>query len=329
MEPSESTLSRTEFDDALVFHLLRGVDEVRSSVGLSEEQFRLMSRAHNSRGRRHYVYQALNEIEEVGLYLHSTKGDLEKELPTQPKDDTESHLVRNTLSLVSSQQARTLRLLIELLVELINFSHINRDEIFDHFLLYKELSQLKKVVADARRYFGCSTGNHIDYETLLRGSITNAETGKLSWRQPVKLQDCWYLANEKLTGKPKPGGHGKLANFSQLFDRALPRASKNERLALGFSYGRSYGATSREIHLGTAGVMDPPRQELLQTNRVRIYILGVASLLRLPVNYGNPVAKRNVSGLEETGFLGCLRYPSEAIHKKGGLRHVSQVGVVV
>lgn len=49
--------------------LIRAADELRQTLRMNDRSFTFMSRAHNLRGRRHFVYSVLDEIEQVAMAL--------------------------------------------------------------------------------------------------------------------------------------------------------------------------------------------------------------------------------------------------------------------
>jgi len=81
---------------------------------------------------------------------------------------------------------------------------------------------------DFKRYFNCDNLNTQASIDLTIRSITCGETR-------LQLDRCWYLSGTN----PKPGGKARLETFMNRFDKALPLATKAERLMLGFYYGRA------------------------------------------------------------------------------------------
>ena len=85
----DQKFSYHQIEEAMAGHLLHTAKEMRETLKLSEGQFQIMSRAHNSRGRTHYIYGALDEIERVGMHLTATKDDLKEPIVPTAFDDTE------------------------------------------------------------------------------------------------------------------------------------------------------------------------------------------------------------------------------------------------
>ena len=93
--------------------LISGADELRKSLPMNEGGFNFMCRAHNLRGRDHYMYAVLDEIEQVAMALTLSQ-DWFDERPTDPAtDDVGQRLLRNTFALVEREQALHIRRLTE------------------------------------------------------------------------------------------------------------------------------------------------------------------------------------------------------------------------
>jgi hypothetical protein len=117
--------------------LVRGADELRTGLRINESSFTFMSRAHNARGRDHYIYAVLDEIEQVAMALTLSQDSFEERPADTPNDEIGQRLLRNTFTVVEREQALHIRRLTEILVDLINFSQTNSDVYYDHYLLYK------------------------------------------------------------------------------------------------------------------------------------------------------------------------------------------------
>ena len=268
-ERQTSKKNRKEFSEAdLTDWLITGADEIRKRIGLTETDFRFLGRAHNSRGRRHYIYAILNEVEQVGFALKLSH-EAVSEAPDIPDDDLGRRLIRNTFAVVQREQALHIRRLTEILVDLINFNQTNSDPYYDHYLLYEELIEHQHRRHDFKRYFNCENLNTEASIELNVRSITNGETR-------LQLSKCWYLAGVN----PKPGGRAKLETFMNRFDKALLLASKAERLMLGFYYGRAYREPSQSIHLNVGGLPSAKSFEGLLFGRTQIWLLAVQCLDR-------------------------------------------------
>src|SRR5689334_19383016 len=109
-ERQTSKKNRKEFSEAdLTDWLISGADEIRKRIGLTETDFRFLGRAHNSRGRRHYIYAILNEVEQVAFALKLSHESV-SEAPTDlPDDDLGRRLIRNTFAVVQREQALHIR----------------------------------------------------------------------------------------------------------------------------------------------------------------------------------------------------------------------------
>ncbi|MDX6406603.1 MAG: hypothetical protein QOH70_4058 [Blastocatellia bacterium] len=269
-EEQNSKKNRKEFSEGdLTDWLISGADEIRKKLALTETDFRFLGRAHNSRGRRHYIYAILDEVEQVAFALKLSRESL-SEAPTDiPDDELGRRLIRNTFSVVQREQALHIRRLTEILVDLINFSQTNSDPYYDHYLLYEELVEHQHRRYDFKRYFDCDNLNTQASIDLTIRSLTYGETR-------LQLNRCWYLSGTN----PKPGGKAKLETFMNRFDKALPLAAKAERLMLGFYYGRAYREPSVSIHLNVGNLPSPKSFEGLLFGRNQIWLLAVQCLDR-------------------------------------------------
>jgi hypothetical protein len=269
-EDKRSGNNNNQFTEAdLTNWLISGADEIRKSLRLSETDFRFLGRAHNSRGRRHYIYSILDEVEQVAFALKLSHDSVSKAPADIPDDDLGRRLTRNTFSVVQREQALHIRRLTEILVDLINFSQTNSNPYYDHYLLYEELAVHQHRRHDFKRYFNCENLNTQATIDLTMRSISHGETR-------LQLSKCWYLAGVN----PKPAGKAKLESFMNRFDKALPLASKGERLMLGFYYGRAYREPSQSIHLNVGGLSSPKSFEGLLFGRTQIWLLAVQCLSR-------------------------------------------------
>lgn len=259
-EPSES---------ALLDWLIRGADQLRKRLNINETDFILLSRAHNSRGRDHYIYAVLDEIEQVALALKLNQETLSEAPNDLPNDEAAQRILRNSLSAIESEQSLRIRRLIEILIGLINFSKTNSNAYYDHYLLYIELDQRRKRKADYASYFNCENLNNQFAIDMLKKSIARAES-------KLQLNSCWYLQGNS----PPANGEAKMASFMSSFDKALLIATKSERFALGFSYGHAYRETSQSIHLNIGGYRSNRSFEALKSRRGQIWLLATYCLHR-------------------------------------------------
>jgi len=265
----EDVNSQEPSEDALLNWLIRGADELRKRLNISERDFNMLSRAHNSRGRGHFIYATLDEIEQVAFALKLTQDSFAEPPADNSSDELWRRITRNTYTAIESEQSLQIRRLTEVLVSIINFSQTNADEYYDHYLLYKELEQRQKKKADYAKYFKCENLNNLSAITFLKASITRAES-------KLGLNKCWYLQGKN----PAANGEAKIASFKDYFNSALPIATKAERFALGFSYAYSYGETSQSIHLNIGGFKSRRSFEMLKSRRGQIWYLAIHCLNR-------------------------------------------------
>lgn len=256
-------------DDDFSGLLIQGADELRQRLRMSDRTFTFMSRAHNLRGRPHYVYSVLDEIEQVAMALKLSEDSLGEAPQDRPDDEVGERILRNAFAAVEREQSLHIRRLTEILVDLINFSQTNSNVYYDHYLLYRELAEHRARQDDFDRYFSCKNLNTQSSIDLTKRSIAEAESG-------LNLASCWYLKG----ANPNPNGDAKIESFQVRFDKAIRLASKAERFVLGFYYGRAYREPSQSIHLNIGGLGSSPSWETLKARRSEIWILVVICLNR-------------------------------------------------
>ncbi len=128
-------------DDDFSGLLIQGADELRQRLRMSDRSFTFMSRAHNLRGRPHFVYSVSDEVEQVAMALQLSEESVSGDLRDKPDDEVGERLLRNAFAVVEREQALHIRRLTEILVDLINFSQTNSNAYYDHYLLYRELAE--------------------------------------------------------------------------------------------------------------------------------------------------------------------------------------------
>lgn len=268
---SESSVKRETGvqESELLDLLIRGADELRKGLRINESSFSFMCRAHNLRGRDHYIYAVLDEIEQVAMALTLSKESLGDAPEDTPNEEVGQRLLRNAFAAVEREQALHIRRLTEILVDLINFSQTNSNVYYDHYLLYKELGEHQTRKLDFDRYFNCENLNTQSSIDFTKRSIGEAE-------KKLQLGVCWYLEGKN----PRPQGNSKIASFKTCFDNALPLATEAERLVLGLYYGQAYREPSQSIHLNIGGLRSELSWDSLMSRRGQIWLLAAHCLNR-------------------------------------------------
>ena len=246
--------------------------KIRQRLHIDEERYYKFGRLHHQRGRDHYIYAILDEIEQLGIAQNNSKEFFDEIPESIPSDEDGRRIVRNLLLTVQREQALYARRLIEILTELINFLQINTNAYFDHYLLYKELDQYKKRKSDFETYFNIANSNTQSAIDLLKRSIGYGEVR-------IQLDKCWYLKRAK-GASPPPNGEGELLPFQSAFNLALSLATKSERAVIGFHYGEAFRSPSHNVHLNIGGVQSSVSFSLLSARRGQIIFLALYCLLR-------------------------------------------------
>lgn len=247
-----------------------------------------MSRAFNARGRKHFIYEALNEIEQLVMVLMDASDSL-KEVPQMPTDEIERRIFRNSLAVAHREGAVHSRRLNELLVTLINFSTTNDDPYYDHYLLYQELDQRKKIARDHKTYYGCENLNN-------KNTIAAIQQYLVLGEENLDLDKCWYLSGKN----PKAGGAARIATFEDSFKHALQCATTAERIALRFSYSQGYGEASQSIHLGIGRIPPTISFEGLQADTRLLFNVAMLCLIRCNKLLGSRKRSGIVPGFAKT-----------------------------
>jgi len=258
--------------DYLQHLLIAGANEIRERLRFNEDTYDRFGRLYNQRGRDYYIYAVLDEIEQLGISLLESKEFFDEPPESVPPDEHGRRITRNVLETVKRSQSLSARRLIEILTELINFSHCNSNAYFDHYLLYKELFQYKQRKADFETYFNIASSNAQTAIDLLKSALEDGERN-------LQIDKCWYLKRPK-GGSPQPSGKAELLPFQSTFNQALLLATRSERAVIGFHYGDAFREPSRAIHLSIGGVQRTVSFSLLNARRGQIVILALHCLLR-------------------------------------------------
>lgn len=210
--------------------------EIRDLLKIKEEDYAGTHFFSNTEYPKDYfLYSLLDEIEKVGAAIIRYE-----ELFQGDEVDLKDRMSRNILSSIRDEQSLWIRKLIECLAFAINFRKTNKDEYFKHFLLARELNDLKRKIFDDEKYFACNNRGLIGIKELIEKNIESIENGK-----DFEIKRCWYLdiKSKKIKTKDK------------IIELAIKNAkSKGEKLALGVSYYRSYGSISNDIHANLGDV---------------------------------------------------------------------------
>jgi tetratricopeptide (TPR) repeat protein len=275
-ESTEQTANETpdgqSIDDYLLHLLAAGANEIRQRLRFDEDTYDRFGRLYNQRGRDYYIYAVLDEIEQAGISLGESKEFFDETPEATPPDEHGRRITRNILQTAQRDQSLLTRRLIEILIELINFSQANSNAYFDHYLLYKELGQYKKRRSDFKTYFDITNSNGETAIELLKSAIADGE-------RSLQIDKCWYLKRPK-GGSPQPRGETDFLPFQTMFNQGLSLATRSERAVLGFHYGEAFREPSHSIHLNIGGVQRAVSFDFLKARRGQIVILALNCLLR-------------------------------------------------
>src|SRR5918912_3267576 len=106
MGQSQNEINSREYSEKDFLNwLISGADEIRKRLRIGESDFQFLGRAHNSRGRDHYIYAVLDEIEQVTFALMLTQEHFSKAPDDSLNDELGRRLNRNLLSGIESEQS--------------------------------------------------------------------------------------------------------------------------------------------------------------------------------------------------------------------------------
>lgn len=239
VEPEQK--SEEEQDkDFFISICLRGANDIRGLLKMDDAGYTRISFSAHQDARNYYIYGVLDELEKAGVALMGYR-----EVLKDTSAETHDRISRNVTASIVDQQMVWVRKLTEILAELILFSKTNTLEHFKHYLLVNHLVDLKKVIDDTKEYFACENLNHKYQKDETSQRIQTVEVG-------FDLSSCWYLQDQSGGGKHS-GTKGKLSTFKSKLEQAYMMAAKDQKLALGTTYGNAYGKSSQSLHPNLTG----------------------------------------------------------------------------
>jgi hypothetical protein len=244
-------------------------EEIREILKSKETAGEFQGRDNQVLGRNQFIYSILNELEQVTLALSVSEETMGQEIDTSDHDEMRLRITANTYSVVQREHCLHIRRLTEALVDLISFCRTNSNAYYIHYLLYADLEELQKDKHDLKEYFSCENQEIRDSIATTMAKIAEVEVS-------LDLEKCWYLKGNY----PKPSSRAQPASFMSRFNNAISAATRSERLALGFYYGRAYREPSRSIHLRIVGQSSLRAFDDIQFQRVQISLLAASCLNR-------------------------------------------------
>jgi hypothetical protein len=271
-------------------------EEIRQILKGGEADGEFLGRENQVLGRNQFIHSILNELEQVTLALTVSEETIGEEIDTSDHDEMRLRITANTYSVVQREHSLHIRRLTEALVDLISFCRTNSSAYYIHYLLYADLEELQKDKHDLKEYFNCENQEISDWIVTTMAKIAAVEVS-------LDLEKCWYLKGNY----PKPSGKAQPASFMSRFNNAISAATRSERLALGFYYGRAYREPSRSIHLRIVGLASLKAFDNIQFQRVQISLLAASCLNRCYQLLG--IRSHSPKG-GDSGLSTVLRKPS-------------------
>lgn len=154
------------------------------------------------------------------------------------------------------------RKLTEILVDLIGFRHVLKDEYYRHYALLRERERLVRMASDFRQYHDCENLN-MQYQIDELSRRIDEVTSKLD---PTK---CWYVKSTRASSSARY----EVADYRMRLNKVLKWMSPNQKVMVGFTYG-SYSVQSGNLHPGTAKIKDEePTMKALDNHFMRVTML--------------------------------------------------------
>jgi hypothetical protein len=263
---------------------LRGSEALREHVPVNEEMFVRTHGQGVADARGYFIYAALDECQKAGIQLMRLQELLSGD-EISPLADRHSRLVVE--SIIEEERARERRL-VELLVNLIMFSHTNEHEYYRHFFLLAELEDLLWANEDMAEFHGARSLN-------IDASIQRQVGWIVNHQKYVDRRRAWYLDKNATLIAPGQTDRKRLlrdhVRFSSMRNRikaAMPLMTPSEKLCTGVSYADAYSASSAAVHYGAN-----PKPYRLQAGQDRaagtkLGLLAAAILSRAHQILGRP-----------------------------------------
>ncbi len=240
---------------------LKGANDLRNILHMDDNSYlRLFFTAHND-ARKYFIYGVLDELEKAGVALMGYQ-----EVLKDTSGDTHDRVSRNVSSSIVDQEMVWVRKLTEIMAELILFTKTNTQDYYQHYLLVNHVDDLKKVISDTKEFFASENLNHKHQRDEAIQKIQQLET-------TINLASCWYLKNKNGNSKHS-GAKGLLASFKEKLQEAYLIASPTQKLALGTTYGNTYGKSSQSLH---PNVVNPDPDMGIKNIEVGITQIGILS----------------------------------------------------
>jgi hypothetical protein len=258
--------------DFLIKAAIRGANDLRNSLHISELGFRKVVGYSHADARGYYLYAILDEVQKAGIAMIRWKDFLTYE--DEDYNSDEDQLSRIILESIIEEQSLWQRKLSEVLISLVCFETTNENDYYRHFLLLSALDDHLSVVTDLKDFYNCPNKNIEHGITMLKDRIAKIE-------DKIDLSRCWYLRKKKKLRDRNTLNPGQILNsMRSRMKFALPLCTSAEKLALGLSYGYTYSKPSKDIHFSPSSFKLDINEATAEVNFSRTGLLVLHILLR-------------------------------------------------
>jgi hypothetical protein len=278
------------------------VRDLRPSLKVDETGFLIVAGPSHSHPRDYLIYAVLDEIQKAATAILRWA---ELFQGSQTKSDTpeEAHVERMVFEAVLNEQSLWTRKLVEALTTLICFQTTNEPAYYRHYLLLSALRERRATADDLAHFYACPNRN-------IEASVARLaeEAAELEASGALDFQRTWYLARTRpaLADELKRVHPGRVFSTERRrLTKALSVCSASEKIVLGFSYDRTFGRASREMHFGPPGLRPRTTANVVSGALDDVGVLGLNLIRRVQLLMGvvPEGANATVKDLFETNEL--------------------------
>ena len=260
--------------------LIRAGEDLRALLHVDESGFRFVAGTAHGAARDYFLYATLDEVEKVGIAVMGWDELIGQEL-IDPEDATTRVILERSLN----EQAFWTRKMIEVLIDLVNFSETTEDVYYRHLLLLRDLRRHVSIQHDLATFYGAPSRNVEWSINWVYDQIREIE------QREIDFGRVWY-ARQPLAAIPtRPDG--LLTSVRARLQTALPLMHAHEKLAAGLSYARAYGETSEDIHFRPRATLHDINTDAVARGIDRVAIDGITVIRRVQELLGEVPAGMN------------------------------------
>ena len=248
--------------------LIRAGEDLRAVLHVDESGFRFVAGTAHGAARDYFLYATLDEVEKVGIAVMGWDELIGQEL-IDPEDATTRVILERSLN----EQAFWTRKMIEVLIDLVNFSQTNEDVYYRHLLLLRDLRRHVSIQHDLTTFYGAPSRNVEWSINWVFEQIRELEQNEIDFAR------VWY-ARQALPAIPtRPDG--LLTSVRARLQAALPLMHPHEKLTAGLSYARAYGQTSEDIHFRPQATLHDINSDAVARGIDRVAVDGTTVIKRI------------------------------------------------